>query len=128
MDGNNSLKRVGATGSRTVADVRTFTSDYYVPREQVERFAGDVKLRQAQHHVEVPTAESDDQDDDDIKISEGDLTDGAPSSACASNWKAAASDDKKRMWAIFEETGIFASGCRHGFILWLIGMICSGEL
>lgn len=127
MDGNNSLKRVGATGMRTIADVRTFSSDYYLARELVEQFAGEVKSRQAQIHVEVPIADPEEQDDVD-EHPEGDPTDGAPSSACASNWIAAVSDDKKRMWAIFEETGIFASCCRHGFILWLVDMIRSGEL
>ena len=28
---------------------------------------------------------------------------------CASNWKAAVSMEKKRMWGVFDETGIFAS-------------------
>ncbi|OSD05539.1 hypothetical protein PYCCODRAFT_1362075, partial [Trametes coccinea BRFM310] len=30
-------------------------------------------------------------------------------------------------WGIFEETGIFASACRHGLILWLVDMIRCGE-
>ncbi|KIP01438.1 hypothetical protein PHLGIDRAFT_38684, partial [Phlebiopsis gigantea 11061_1 CR5-6] len=34
----------------------------------------------------------------------------------------------KRMWAIFEEAGIFACACRHGLILWLVDMVRSGEL
>ncbi|KZT01719.1 uncharacterized protein LAESUDRAFT_663270 [Laetiporus sulphureus 93-53] len=32
------------------------------------------------------------------------------------------------MWGIFEETGIFASACHHGFILWICDMMRSGEL
>ena len=59
---------------------------------------------------------------------EGDPTDGAPDSACAANWKATAKDEKKCTWSAFWETGIFASVCRHGRILWLIDMIKSGEL
>lgn len=56
---------------------------------------------------------------------EGDPTDGAGSSqsSCTKNWKAAQSDDKKRLWDVFEETGVFASACRHGFILWIIDMV-----
>lgn len=46
---------------------------------------------------------------------------------CANNWKAAQSDSKKRMWGIFAETGLFASACRHGFILWIADMVRSGE-
>ena len=101
MDGNNSLKRVAVSGTRTVGDTRTFTSDYFIPQAEVNRFAGEVKARQAQPHVEVPRAnrlnpdpEDGDHSDDDA-ASDGDPTDGAPDSACASNWKAAASNEKK---------------------------------
>ncbi|PSR94368.1 hypothetical protein PHLCEN_2v4453 [Hermanssonia centrifuga] len=48
--------------------------------------------------------------------------------ACVKNWKAASAEESKRMWSIFAECGIFASACRHGFILWLIDMVRSGEL
>jgi hypothetical protein len=47
---------------------------------------------------------------------------------CASNWKAVAWVEKKRMWGVFDETGVFASACPHGFVLWLADMIQSGEL
>lgn len=47
---------------------------------------------------------------------------------CVNNWKSAKSEESKKMWAIFDECGVFASACRHGFILWLIDMIRSGEL
>ena len=61
--------------------------------------------------------------------SEGDPTDGTQAAGpCASHWKAAAADEKKRMWAIYDETGIFASACRHGLILWIADMVRSGEL
>ena len=72
---------------------------------------------------------------------EGDPTDGAAANdvtgsarqkaieACVRNWKAAASDaQKKSMWEIFDETGIFAAACRHGFILIVVDMVRSGEL
>lgn len=59
----------------------------------------------------------------------GDPTDGAvASSDCVKNWKAAAADEKKHTWSIFDETGIYASACRHGLILWLCDMVRSGEL
>lgn len=32
-----------------------------------------------------------------------------------------------RMWGIFEETGLFLSLCRHGFVLLLADMVRSGE-
>ncbi|KAI0700240.1 hypothetical protein C8T65DRAFT_709710 [Cerioporus squamosus] len=128
MDGNNSLKRVAPFGNRKVGDTRTFASDYFIPPHVVDKFANEVKPRQSQPHVEVPDSVDQDPDSDLEEPTEGDPTDGAPVSACASNWKAAASDEKKRMWAIFEETGVFAAACRHGFVLWLIDQIRSGEL
>jgi hypothetical protein len=36
--------------------------------------------------------------------------------------------EKKKMWGVFDETGVFASACPHGFVLWLVDMIQSGEL
>lgn len=48
--------------------------------------------------------------------------------ACVVNWKAASADEKKRMWEIFDKCGVFACVCRHGFMLWLIDMVRSGEL
>lgn len=47
---------------------------------------------------------------------------------CVDNWKAAAAESKKKMWKMYEESGVFASACRHGFILWLCDMVRSGEL
>ena len=33
-----------------------------------------------------------------------------------------------RMWGIFDETGVFLSLCRHGFVLLVADMVRSGEL
>lgn len=49
-------------------------------------------------------------------------------SQCVKNWKVASAEDKKKMWSIFDESGVFASACRHGFILWVMDMVRSGEL
>ena len=47
---------------------------------------------------------------------------------CTKNWKSAARDKKKKMWGVFDETGIFAAACRHGFILWIIDIVKSSKL
>lgn len=47
---------------------------------------------------------------------------------CVKNWKAAASEEKKKMWGMFDESGIFASACRHSLLLWIVDMVQSGEL
>ena len=129
MDGNNSLKRVGKVGDRDEVDTRVFTqSDYYLSDTYVERFANEVKARHTAAATQSRTAGTTNTD-----TSEGDPTDGAPSiddiiKVCVKNWKAASDDDKKRMWSAFDESGIFASACRHGLLLWIIDMVRSGEL
>ncbi|KAH9910445.1 uncharacterized protein BXZ73DRAFT_108989 [Epithele typhae] len=140
MDANNSLKRMATPGGRLQGDTRIWSCDYMLPREFVDTFANEVS--RGQPHVAVPegsvpinagdaTADADADDlieDADPTATEGDPTDGAINSACASNWKAASADEKKRMWGIFEETGIFAMCCAHGRITWIADMVRSGEL
>ncbi len=129
IDGNNSLKRLKTAEGRKTADVRHFHSDYFLPREFVDQYAHEVKARQNQTKPDLP----DDSDQDaDHQTSSDDAfpTEGAgPTTApCATNWKAAASDETKRMWGMFDETGIFLCACRHGLILWVADMVRSGEL
>jgi hypothetical protein len=38
------------------------------------------------------------------------------------------SDITSRMWAIYDETGIFVALCRHGFFILVADMYLSGEL
>lgn len=223
MDGNNSLKRMRPLGGRKVGDNRAFTdSDYFLPKEYVDRFANEVGSKASRKDAQPTAPDGDDMMDldppttevplsadsedsariplgqpcvddpestvvDDVPIigasdpgaseststathaldrrsvplppddaldrrsvppppdnaldprlvplppddavAEGDPTDGNPqATTCTKNWKAAQSDDKKRSWDVFEETGVFASACRHGFILWIIDMVRSEEL
>jgi hypothetical protein len=117
---------MATVGDRTVGDVRTFEeSDYFLPNEFVNKFEGEVKSR--------PSADEGDAEEPDIAdTGAGDPTDGLPEGTstqpCASNWKAAAGAERKRMWAVFDESGVFASACRHGLILWIADMIRCGEL
>lgn len=121
MDGNSSLKRVAAIGERTASDGRIFEdSDYYLPQSFVDQFAKEVSSAPANRsNIDLPDgADSDSLQNDDVPEGVGD--------GCqARHWKAAG---KKGTWGIFEESGIFASACRHGFILWIVDMIRSGEL
>lgn len=32
------------------------------------------------------------------------------------------------MWSVFDDTGVFLALCRHGFVLFLVDMLCSSEL
>lgn len=131
LDGNNSLSRMAQAGDRVIDSQNTFSeSDYYLSEEFVNTFSG--KPQSQALHV-APNSMPDDADSAaDGNAEELGPADGAGQeeeiSQCANNWKAAASDERKKMWPNFAETGIFASACRHGFILWIVDMIRSGEL
>jgi hypothetical protein len=104
------------------------SSDYFLPTEFVDQYACKVKSRTKST------------DDDDIHNApdenNGDQTDGTPDSInpapCADNWKAAAAEEWKRMWAIFEESGCLrvhagmASSC--GLQTWCGAVNCESSL
>ena len=134
MDGKNSLKRLLLTGERMAGDLRSFKSDYLIPREVVEALANEVPKRQVPKKPDLPPRAGPSNERPDPEkpvaakpIGDADPTDHDPHSGCTANWKAAASDEEKRMWGMFEETGIFACACRHSRILWLVDMVRSGE-
>lgn len=121
---------MGTSSGRQVGDTRVFNdSDYYLPDDFVNQFANEVKVRPTQPKSTEDIEPNIDLDDIDAEEG-GDPTDGGLQGpiACADNWKAAAATERKKMWAIFDESGIFASACRHGMILWLIDMVRCGEL
>ncbi|KAJ7050772.1 hypothetical protein C8F01DRAFT_1000087 [Mycena amicta] len=114
MDGNDSLKRVlrregvAEDSDRTVGasaereDSRDGGDGYFLSREVVDRWA------RRQLGNLLPT--------------EGEAN------PCAGRWHNMVEDVTAKMWAVFDETGIFLSLCRHGFVLLIVDMIQSGEL
>jgi Kyakuja-Dileera-Zisupton transposase len=114
FDGNNSLKRVATTGDRAIGDDRIFEdSDYFLPQKFVDQFAEEVGSTTVDNSNNA-TLQHDNDDGQGVG-------DGCP----ARTWTAAG---EKGTWGIFKESGLFASACRHGLILWIIDMIQSGEL
>ncbi|KAF9231234.1 hypothetical protein BU15DRAFT_90967 [Melanogaster broomeanus] len=113
MDGGNSTKSMANTQEE--GDTCDYTSDYLLPKTFIDTFAHEVK-----------TIAGDEKDDEGLTV--GKSVAETIASDCSKNWKAAAVDEKKRMWAIFDEMGIFVSACRHGLVLWYTDMIRSGEL
>jgi hypothetical protein len=112
------MKRMFQLGERRIRDRKPFIdSDYLLPPDYVDKFSDEVASRKG---PAVPVGD----DDDDNEDGSG----GAPMTGCTSNFKAAASDETKRAWGIFEENGYFVSACRHSKILWFSDMIRSGEL
>lgn len=47
---------------------------------------------------------------------------------CAERWRNMKTALTAKMWGVFYETGLFLALCRHGFVLLLADMVCSGEL
>lgn len=126
FDGNNSMKRMRQLGLNHVRDPRPFTdSDYLLPPEYVDRYADEVASRRGPA-VQDGAEEPDDGQDDWEEVDEDSAE--STNAHCTKNWKAAAADEKKKMWGVFEETGYFVSACRHSLILWFSDMIRSGEL
>jgi hypothetical protein len=122
FDGNNSLSRMAPLGGRQVGDTRIFNSDYYLEPDYINAHASQSNTLSSDDETINPTSQTHAGQDPE-------LTNTSPAtSACTDNWKAAAADAKKKSWGIFEETGIFASACRHGLVLWIADMVRSGEL
>ena len=95
----------------------------FLSHQYVNKYADEVKRK-------VPSEDSDDTLETHLS-DEGDPTDSPQPGvtvACADNWKASQANEIRRMWNIYEETGVFAAACRHGMILWLVDMVRSGEL
>lgn len=120
MDGNNSLKRVAR---KHIADTRVLESDdYFISTDFVNKFAHEVKSQPGKEKQRLGGEGTEDHDG-------GDPTDGIRvKHTCAERWTTAMADVVRRLWALFEETGGFAACCRHGFLLWIMDMIRSGEL
>lgn len=57
-----------------------------------------------------------------------DEADGDGNTNCAERWKNAGPEQHKRMFSLFDETGIFIAACRHRTVLYACDMIHSGEL
>ncbi|KAG1790328.1 uncharacterized protein HD556DRAFT_1242477, partial [Suillus plorans] len=122
FDGNNSLSRMAPLGGRQIGDTRLFKSDCYLEPDYINTFASQSNTLPLDDANVDPTSQTHTGEDP------GPLNMSLATSACTDNWKAAAADAKKKLWGIFEETGIFASACRHGLILWIGDMVRSGEL
>ncbi|KAF6757867.1 hypothetical protein DFP72DRAFT_1108913 [Ephemerocybe angulata] len=121
LDGNNSAKRV-ANSFRQTGDSRVFLSSYWVDEPEVNKFKLD-EIRTTRGPL-VPSSDAvwdGDLAEEDEKANVGDVPE------CVKNWKAAQTDAKKRALDMFDETGWFVCGCRHGLILWAADMVQSGE-
>ncbi|KAL0572064.1 hypothetical protein V5O48_009903, partial [Marasmius crinis-equi] len=116
MDGGDSLKRVarreqgehGRLGaSKERLDGRDGGGSYILTREEVDAWSNGMM--------------------EDLLAATGEKEEDEPN-PCAERWKNMKQEMSARMWGIFEETGVFLSLCRHGFVLVLCDMVRSDEL
>ncbi|TFK59791.1 hypothetical protein BDN72DRAFT_905544 [Pluteus cervinus] len=124
MDGNNSLRRINASmhGQRRVdhLDTRTINSDWWLTAGDVDKFKHEVQSS--------PDVGGDIPNDHNNKESVDDeAQNGEPLSKCRDRWKNAGPEERKRMFALFEETGVFIASCRHRLVVAGCDMIKSGE-
>ncbi|KAG1724776.1 hypothetical protein EDB19DRAFT_1897859 [Suillus lakei] len=118
IDGNNSLKRWDSTiyGTTAQSDSRTARSDYWIHASNVDKFQDEVNSRQ-----------TDTKSDDDWHDEPTD-TNLPGAFSCVNWWRNAGPETRKKMFAVFEESGIFITSCQHHFILLTCDMIQSGKL
>ncbi|QRV96945.1 hypothetical protein RhiJN_24964 [Ceratobasidium sp. AG-Ba] len=117
MDGNSSLKRLRKGGA---SDPVVYTPSYFMPSSYVDMFQNEVK--RVRPPTPPPKPLDDTQDDDPIIKPEpasipagvGPTDSELLTSSCATNWRAAQSQQCKKTSNIFEETGVFLACCRHG--------------
>ncbi|KAF8135315.1 hypothetical protein K438DRAFT_1997357 [Mycena galopus ATCC 62051] len=126
MDGNNSLSQFevreretyadGTTApgfSREHADNRVAAGDYYLSREEVDKWAKEG----LDNLVKGFDGTGDIEEQEDIA-----------ESGCEDRWQNMKEVVTTRAWGMYGETGIFPALCRHGFVLVVADMVKSGEL
>lgn len=116
-----------------VGNTCIFDSGYFLLCDYVNMFVNKVKSCQVQAKPDLPDSDQEEGGDNDTPkqlATSGYPTDtnGTRSALCMCHWKAAAADETKQMWGMFDEMGIFVCACRHVQILWLVNMVCSREL
>ncbi|KAI0310482.1 hypothetical protein OF83DRAFT_1070468 [Amylostereum chailletii] len=109
MDGNNSQKRLRGAGRSTME--RTFNSDYFLARDQVDRFTNEVHSKSTDAADKTTTRR------------------GKTKIPCTDNWTTSnAGATGKSVTEVFAQTGLFVCICRHGLCEYAVEMYQSGEL
>ncbi|KAF8873102.1 hypothetical protein BD779DRAFT_1452217 [Infundibulicybe gibba] len=127
MDGNNSLKLVDSTfrpGTQR-RDNHTQRHSFWITPEEVDMFKDAVATGKG------PAAERSNPSGAIGGVLQEGSESGEPTQGvevCLERWRNAGPDTRKRVFALFAVSGIFIAVCRHGHVLFMCDMICSGEL
>ncbi|KAG1883668.1 hypothetical protein F4604DRAFT_1878921 [Suillus subluteus] len=128
-DGNNSAKHVDPAVRSGVEcpDPHSGTSPIWLSESYVDQFADEVG--NACQNSRTGASSTQTRDPDDPWIEEPDSADSSePASICVDQWRNAAPESRKKMFAIFKKSGIFITVCHHGFLVTICDMVWSGEL
>jgi Kyakuja-Dileera-Zisupton transposase len=118
IDGCDSQKRDKTAGS---CDERTFDSEYFLARDFVDSFKGEVKSHAAAWRAENDPSTVVELEDGFVIPEHNDR--------CGSNWKAVTSKElPPASKEAFEQTGVFACLCRHGITEFLVEFVQSAEM
>ncbi|KAG1727456.1 uncharacterized protein EDB91DRAFT_1239525 [Suillus paluster] len=122
IDGNNSLKRWASSSPNSVPrdDSHRLRSDYWISREAVDKFKDEVRSRTA--------LDKNDKVDNWEDVRDGKEAPGKAVFHCTAHWCNAGPEQHKKMFSVFDESGIFITACHHCFVLVACNMIHSGEL
>ncbi|KAI6020940.1 hypothetical protein BKA83DRAFT_4464510 [Pisolithus microcarpus] len=120
IDGNNSLKRwdTSTYGVSPQVDTCCPRSNYWLDDAYVDRFK-----------CEVSSRSNHDNDTDNWQNPLVSTNPDIPTSfTCVERWRNAGPEQRKRMFLMFHESGIFIASCWHRFVLLACNMVKSGEL
>ena len=131
------MKQLGQSvrGVVDCLDTRLILSDHWVPSEEVDCFKDEVKP--CVSHIGIlpyhsnsikSTKQAKANDNVDIDDDWEDIEDQTPGLRCIDCWRNAGPEECKRMFALFDESGIFIASCHHRFVLLACDMVKSGEL
>ncbi|KAH7918190.1 hypothetical protein BV22DRAFT_1024983 [Leucogyrophana mollusca] len=121
MDGNNSLKRWASWmyGRTPRTDSCTPHSDYWLSLQAVDRFKDEVKAKLPVASNDIPQDDWEDVDDSNMDSS---------TFKCVDRWRNAGPNQWKKVFQVYDKSGIFIAACCHRFVLLACDMIRSGEL
>lgn len=134
FDGNNSLSRferrermdwggsskTAPGASKERQDHRVAPGDYYLPREDVDRWAKEGLEELMKTFVASPESVEMEVD--------GAVDEGVEDVGCDEGWQNMKEEVTARAYGMYDETGWFPALCRHSFVLKVVDMVKSGEL
>ncbi|KAG1893006.1 uncharacterized protein F5891DRAFT_1131416 [Suillus fuscotomentosus] len=119
MDGNDSLKQVLKKVVRDDSEYLDDDNDIPLPRSaelpSTQSVGGDQYL--TRDYVNSFTGDS---SVDMLSVDDKE-------NPCAGHWNNMKDEKTRRMWGVFDESGIFMAVCRHGFSLIIMDMVQSGK-